>query len=328
MNDRAVSLLDQYELEIIRTRKGRGSIICESTQGLFLLKEYSGSLEKAAVLDRLLTRMQESCKVSVECILKNKEGALITQDTDGSRYLVKSWFEGRECNIRDPEECIQAVRTLAELHKSMVCDEEESACLPVQNLKTEYERHNKELRRVRRFLKAKSQKTDFEIFLNRQFDPYLEQAEQVLAEWETYAYLEQETELQKKRTLCHGDYQYHNLIMVKNDLCVVNFEHLALDCQIRDLYLFLRKLLEKNNWSCHTGEKLLQAYDRVRPLSAADRIGLLYRFAYPEKFWKIVNFYYNSTKSWIPGKNMEKLQKVLNQEKEKQRFLNEVLRTL
>ena len=29
--------------------------------------------------------------------------------------------------------------------------------------------------------------------------------------------------------------------------------------------------------------------------------------SYPEKFWKIVNFYYNTGKAWIPEKNMEKL---------------------
>ncbi len=49
---------------------------------------------------------------------------------------------------------------------------------------------------------------------------------------------------------------------------------------------------------------------------------LYYRLAYPEKFWKIVNFYYNSGKAWIPDKNMEKLVKVMQQEKSKQAFLN------
>ena len=53
-----------------------------------------------------------------------------------------------------------------------------------------------------------------------------------------------------------------------------------------------------------------------------------YRLAYPEKFWKIVNFYYNSRKAWIPGKNQEKLEKLVAQEKEKQKFLDAVFREL
>ena len=43
MNDRAVSLLDQYEIEVNRTWKGRGAILCDSDRGLLILKEiYDG----------------------------------------------------------------------------------------------------------------------------------------------------------------------------------------------------------------------------------------------------------------------------------------------
>ena len=55
---------------------------------------------------------------------------------------------------------------------------------------------------------------------------------------------------------------------------------------------------------------------------------MYYRLAYPEKFWKIVNFYYNSRKVWIPERNREKLQLVVEQEKEKQAFLDAVFRTI
>ena len=34
-----------------------------------------------------------------------------------------------------------------------------------------------------------------------------------------------------------------------------------------------------------------------------------------------MNFYYNSGKSWIPGKNLEKLIRIKEQEKEKTDFL-------
>ena len=72
--------------------------------------------------------------------------------------------------------------------------------------------------------------------------------------------------------------------------------------------------------------ELLSAYERERPISARSWIDLYYRLAYPEKFWKIVNFYYNSGKAWIPGKNQEKLERVIEQEKGKQRFLDQIFR--
>lgn len=38
MNDRAVELLEQYEIEVLRTRKGRGAILCDTNLGILILK--------------------------------------------------------------------------------------------------------------------------------------------------------------------------------------------------------------------------------------------------------------------------------------------------
>ena len=90
----------------------------------------------------------------------------------------------------------------------------------------------------------------------------------------------------------------------------------------------MRKLLEKSNWSLQLGDLLLKSYGAVRPLSARSYVGLFYRLSYPEKFWKIANFYFNSGKAWIPERNLDKLEKLLSQEKEKQEFLNVIFRTI
>ena len=79
--------------------------------------------------------------------------------------------------------------------------------------------------------------------------------------------------------------------------------------------------MEKNNWDETTGFDIINSYHLERQLEKEEYRQLYYRLAYPEKFWKIVNFYYNSGKAWIPGKNLEKLVKVIDQEKEKQCFL-------
>ena len=52
-----------------------------------------------------------------------------------------------------------------------------------------------------------------------------------------------------------------------------------------------------------------------------ERQDLVYRLSYPEKLWKIVNFYYNSGKAWIPEKNQEKLDRLLEQEAARKKFL-------
>ena len=324
MNDRAVSLLDQYEIEVNRTWKGRGAILCESDQGLLIMKEYAGPVEKVNFQDYLLKHIKESGAVRVESILRTKEGEMIVYDQDRVAYIVKTYCEGRECNHRDQQECGQAVRTLANLHKvSDLSGYEILQEQPVCHIEKEYEKHNRELKKVRRFLREKSQKTDFEIYLMKHYDYFLDIALQITEELQYYAYEEDSYEFP---IVCHGDYQYHNIIQTEAGTVLINFEKCVRDYPVRDLYLFLRKLLEKNNWSQTLGDMLLESYNRERPLTDRDYSQLYYRFAYPEKFWKIVNFYYNTGKAWIPDRNMEKIEKLFAQEREKQLFLESILR--
>ncbi len=94
MNDRAVSLLDYYDIEVIRTWKGRGAILCESDKGLFILKEYNGPMNKVHFQDALLNHIKETGFTLSESILKTKEDELIVYDQDRIPYIVKSYFEG------------------------------------------------------------------------------------------------------------------------------------------------------------------------------------------------------------------------------------------
>lgn len=325
VNDRAVNLLENYDIEVLRTAKGRGAILCEAKQGYFIFKEYSGPQNKLRFQDDLLKIASEECKVPVEQLVTTKDGELFVKDGDQTVYILKTYFSGRECNVRDMEECRQAMRTLARLHKVLRMPAENTDDFSqIFRIDSEYEKHNKELKRVRRFLRERSQKTDFELFLLRNYDFFLEKALQVKEEL-----LEYDIEKEFKHTLeqgyvCHGDYQYHNLLKNDKKMAVINFEKCVRDNPVRDLYLFLRKLLEKNNWNKELGRDLIEVYQKENPLSAHDCIQLYYRFAYPEKFWKIVNFYYNTGKAWIPEKNMEKLAKVIEGEKNKQEFLDSI----
>ena len=93
---------------------------------------------------------------------------------------------------------------------------------------------------------------------------------------------------------------------------------------MRDLYDFLRKVMEKNGWQAELGKSLIDAYDRERKLEETERRVLYAMLLYPEKYWKLVNFYYNSRKSWMSSKNLEKLLRIRAQEEKRACFLKEL----
>lgn len=49
------------------------------------------------------------------------------------------------------------------------------------------------------------------------------------------------------------------------------------------------------------------------------------RFAYPEKYWKLANYYYTHNKAWISEKNVEKLERLWEQMEKWRNFVESVL---
>ncbi len=326
MKPKAANVLEGYDLEVLRTWKVRGAILCETDKGLFILKEFGGREEKLLLQDAFLSFLKQQGFFQAEELIKNKEGNLFSQDAEGTCYIVKTYVDGRECSISKGMDSLgdgrAAMHVLARLHR-LGKDFKDNfyATNEVQagSLMQEFEKHNRELKRVRRFLKEKGQKSDFEHFLQQHFDSFLEQALDITRQ------LNEEKSKQKNISLCHGDFQYHNILFQNEEAWIMNFEKCAWDSRTRDIYHFSRKVLEKCNWLPEVGKELLDVYEKEYPLTQGDGKQLYYRFCYPEKFWKIVNFYYNRGKAFIPGKNQEKLEALLYQEKCKQDFVKMVI---
>ncbi len=465
MNDRIVNILEQYDVTVLRTWKGRGAILCDTDKGLKIIREYTGPVEKLCMLEAIGKKLREAGFLS-DCILRNKEGALYVRDRDQAIYIVKDHYDGRECAVSDTGDCVRAVRQLAQIQLHLrvpgesevlppvvvppeagperdeagenrggagaerneageerggagakrdeagenrggagaerneageerggagaerdeagenrggagaerdKAGEERSGAGPERDEAgenrggagperdeagenrggagtgryragaerdaaaadirpqpyrfrmfcpvQEYERYNRELKRIQRYLRGKSAKTDFEVFLLHHYPFFMEQAAEALERIKESDAEELYRKEEERGVLCHGDFQYHNILFTEAGVFVMNYEKCIMDIQIRDFYLFFRKVLEKNNWNIRTGRQLLEAYDSVRPISDREKYQLYCKLCYPERFRKVVSYYHNSGKSWIPGKNREKIERLLEQETARRSFL-------
>ena len=103
-------------------------------------------------------------------------------------------------------------------------------------------------------------------------------------------------------------------------------EHWGFDVQMADLYRFMRKILEKYNWDVRLGMKMLSAYHKEKSISEDEWQNIHIRFLYPEKYWKLANYYYSHKKVWISEKNVEKLQNLIRQREIWENFAEECFR--
>lgn len=329
MKENEVSVLEQYDIDVKSTRRIRGAVLCDAKQGLFVLKEIEISEKRLPMLYKLYEHLENMGCDRVDALLKNKEEELCSVSEDGVRYILKRWYGGRECEIRREDEIIAATRNLADIHRALrepidFGEDAQSFIIEGEDTRKEYGRHNRELKKVRAFIRKKVGKGEFELAFLKHFDAMYEWAECAGERLEESQYDVLRKESLDKKTVTHGEYNYHNVLMMTNGIATTNFEHFHQDVQLVDFYYFLRKTLEKNKWSTAIGDKMLNAYSAGMTLGEREMEYLAISLSYPEKFWKVANSYYRSSKAWISMKSVEKLEMAIRQTEEKKHFLETI----
>lgn len=329
MKENEVSVLEQYDIDIKSTRRIRGAVLCDARQGLFVLKEMDISEKRLPMLYKLYRHLEKEGCSKVDMLLRNREEELSSISDEGVRYVVKRWYDGRECEIRREDDIVAATRNLADIHKALQApvdfgDDAQELVIEGEDARQEYGRHNRELKKVRSFIRRKVGKGEFELAFLKHFEAMYEWAECALARLEASQYDLLLQESREKKTLTHGEYNYHNVLMAEGGIATTNFEHFHQNVQLADFYYFLRKTLEKNRWSASLGDKMLNAYSAHIPLGEREMEYLAVSLSYPEKFWKVANSYYRSSKAWISMKSVEKLEMSIRQTEEKKQFLETI----
>lgn len=330
MEDKQEAAIAGYDLTVHKRYRSRGGWVLETKSGPKLLREYETIRSHFQLENSIKEYLINKGFSMVDDVMPNTDGEAVTELETGEKYVVYNWFLGDECDLRS-ETCLAAAgENLGRLHKAVEgfvhADAENFAHAEVEaekpgSLLEQMRRHNRELKRVNSYMKGKKRKSEFEIYAINCFQTYYEKACEAADRLEGCGYYL--TAGERSRSMYHGDYNYHNLIMTGRGTATIGFEKAGYGIQLLDLTYFMRKTLEKNGWSRRAGEAVIKGYDKVNTLSEEELgfVGII--LAYPEKYWKLMNHYINKKKSWMPAKNLEKLKDVRSLEKRREEFLSQ-----
>jgi len=355
VEDRNQEALKKYHLKIYNIYRARGAYLAETDGGLKLFKSFEGSVNRALFEHKVKEYLYQHGYSNSDLYVKTMEGDILSEDTMGNRYIMKNWFWGEECNMMELSQIEAASSNLARIHSILTnvdFTKDQIEYNISSNLNDTFNKRNRELRRVRRYIRDKRQKNSFEISYLNYYDAFFEQGLKATYLLEKSDYPNLLSDAIKQRRVCHGNYTYHNIIMQKSKsdalsktyippgwinrqpisitdlssqggytIATTNFEKAYIGVQIADLYHFVRKVMEKNNWDIIYGSNIIEAYDKVKSISKSELNMLYILLLYPEKFWKITNYYYNSKKSWVSSRSIQKLNSIGEQNPKKEMFL-------
>jgi len=313
------AILSQYDIEIQEVTKGRGSYICDTDRGKMMLIPFRGSKDKGLLLYRFLATLEEH-KFQVEQITLNKNAEAVSEDEyTGERFILKTYVDGVEISTSKLEEMKEAARILAIYHNIVAeIPLAEGMQMRSEDITESWKRHYRELIKVRNYIRNGKKKGEFEQIYMKHFEHNRKAAEDSLL------MLENAASEYNKYVICHGDYNQHNVLLSKGMYRMVHFENFVQHWAMTDLANFVRKMLEKNEWNETIGRTLILEYSRYRPIETAEYRLLYGLLLFPEKFWKVTNHYMNSRKTWISGREIDKLKKVIEQEEKRLKFMENV----
>lgn len=328
MNEKALQILEQYDLEVLRSYGGRGGIMLETKDGLKMIKEFAGSRAKLPLEQRVLGILAKRGVCAVDRVLANKEGELVSIGDYETPYIIKDWPPGRECDPKNEEELLKSMRLLARVHRELrdVLHTEgtERRWILGADRTTELEKHNREMKRARNFIRTRQKKGEFELLYLKCAETIFQNGAEALELLKASGSEKLYQQAVEGEHLCHGEYVHHNILLNRQETALVNFSRFEINVQMNDVSQFLRKIMEKHNWTGSLAGRMLTAYERERPLSGEERAYLAASLYYPEKAWKLIHHYYHTNKAWVPEKSAEKLQVFLAQNERRKKMVKEL----
>lgn len=320
MNEKQKELVEQYDVTVESSYRSRGCLHLVTNKGLYMLTEYQGSPLRLAFEYELQKRLCEAGFDRVDLIMPNKEEGFIVYDKYRTPYIMKKAYHGTECNLKEEKDVRAACKNLAKFHQTVRLfsdyhvERRETKKVP-EMLKA----RAAGLKRIRGYIKKSGRKTAFELTFSSYYDQFYEEAMEAL---KTAASYDQDF-WRVGYGICHGAYHQHNVLILEGGTATLNMGQFHYNQQMLDLYNMTRKALEKNQYQKRILEAALESYDEVLPLKKEDYDLLHLLFSFPEKFWKISNQYYNGKKCWMPAKNLEKLEKTIEQNEQRRKLLME-----
>lgn len=318
MSEKYLEVIEQYDFQVKQVNRARGGMLLDTDKGLKMIREYSGTEKRLFFQEELLGKIRQTEMIFVDQLNRTKENTLWCMDSEGRKYIVRDHYNGRECDVRNQKDLCNAGLLLGQIHNLLrQIKLETNLDLPrydFKNLISEYEGYILEMKRARNFIRQKRRKQLFELKVAENYEMFMEEAKEALQKMK-------QCHLREEQKLRHGNYNYHNICFTPSKMAIYQMGMARYDLQMKDLYDFLRKVMEKTDWNLESGNRIISNYNVAKPITENEMRLLTAMLKFPYKYWKLVNHYFNSHKSWIPEKSIEKLDRICKQNEMKNYFI-------
>ena len=232
LNEKYQMLLDQYDISVSYTRRGRGCVLCFGQDTVYALAQTSLSEERLSAVAQWTDAMHDHHFYKTDQYLLNKDGYFLTFDRYYETFALRKTFSGTECDIHSLKDVKIAAQNLAGFHNHCLDISFSSENLrKYTSISRQYGQKYSELKSIGRYIQKRKKKGIFEyLFLEqtKEFWVQMEEAVKIL-----------NTTPPSRIGWCHGNYSHHNIILTSDSPATIHFERFYHGYPILDVYYFI-----------------------------------------------------------------------------------------
>jgi len=326
MQETRTLIENSYGIRIHGIKPYRAGYILETNTGRKYIKACQYTKERVLFIHQAKTHLLNNDFRNIDpyCLTLNKQPYI---EIDEAIYTMVDLVEGRECEFDDDRDVIKATETLALMHKAARGFHPSGPYISsgLGKLPALFKKHLEEIRKLRK--KAEKERKTFDYLFMEHFDDFYDSGLRSLDILLDSKYNKLVERTRKEGMICHHDYSYQNIIIKGDTTSVINFDYCSVELKIYDLVNVIRRKMRKCSWDIEKARMILDVYRRIEPLDQDEMKVMKSMLLFPQKFWRVINRYYNSRRCWAQRNFTVMLEEVI-QEKEAHRNFMEKFDTL
>lgn len=241
---------------------------------------------------------------------------------EGINFTIIDVIEGNECNFDNRNEVINAAKALAAIHKASKGYKPPENSIAKDDLGKIPAYFSKRLDEIKKLKKvARKGKSKFDYQFLKYVDYFSLLGDETINSINNSNYENVVNLSRMEGSFCHHDYTFRNIICGSGGISVINFEYCCFELKVYDLANFLRRKMRKCNWNSNEAKVILDNYSNIEKISNDEFLILKLLLKFPQKFWRVVNKYYNSRRSWSEKSFIDKLQEVIDEVEPHKQFI-------
>ncbi|MCK4260126.1 MAG: CotS family spore coat protein [Halanaerobiales bacterium] len=319
-------ILELWGIEMYKVRLVRNIYKIWTDQGIYCLKPVTERGSCLRFFDSVLRHVQ-SRDFQVQAHYEYTQNGEPFGVFNGNRWILTPWIDGKEIKYRSFKEVIEGARVLAKFHQAA------EGYVPEIGIKVKDKQGKWPDKLVRRvgdikdyIQTAQAEDSDFDRYFLKYADWILKSAEETLKLICNSNYDQKVEDSLEQVQICHGDPASRNFVIdKKGQIHMIDFDSMKFDLPVVDLWRFLRRVLNRNQWNMRLVTKIIDGYNSERRLDQDDYRLLAIFLEFPEKIWRVLHHYYErrGRENWSQYSSLRKLLKLLAQVEEREKFLAE-----